>query len=147
MRKDIQIVLNNPTVYIAQPRLASTFFQSKQVVSVRALPKNEEFIIKEELEEEAIEQLDSVEEFDNKVEKGIHKSGFLKKSIDDKLRILTKLPESIQKVICEITTKEGTYPCTIISDSDETVTIKLVDDEQQVEVAKSEILAISIISL
>lgn len=152
MKKNAQVV-NTPLIYIEQPTFTPSH-HTKQIVVVKALPKTEEI---QEIQEEILEdqneasvQLDEQEEkddSDNLIENGMHKKGFLNRTIEDKLNILTKLPEAMPRLLCEVTTKDSTYTCMILSHTEEKVYVELPDNKETIELEKNAILSITIISL
>lgn len=155
MKKNTQ-VLNNPLIYIEQPTFTPSL-DSKQIVVVKALPKKVEV---QEVEENHIEEQDETslqtkqseeqevqDKTENLIENGMHKKGFLNRTIEDKLDILTKLPESMPRPLCEVTTKENTYTCMVLSHSENNVTIELPDNSETIELKKDAILSITIIRL
>jgi len=131
---------SHPLIYINQPKFTQAF-ENQQVTFVKAIPKTSHAETKNEEEQRSVEQSE------NKIENGMHKTGFLSKTLDDKLKILTKLPKSIPNLLCELTTKENTYTCTITGYSDEKVTIQLPEDEEEIEIDKDDILSLIIINL
>lgn len=130
---------NQPLIYIKQPKVTHSV-SNKQVAFVKAIPKNKQS--ETEIEEQTLE-----EKNENKIENGMHKTGFLNKTLDDKLKILTKLPKSISNLLCEVTTKDHTYTCTITGYTDEKVYIQLPESEEEIEINKDEILSLIIINL
>lgn len=130
---------SNPLIYIKQPKFSRPF-ENKQVTFVKAIPKTSQ--TETENEEQKNEK-----QSENKIENGMHKTGFLNKTLDDKLKILTKLPKSIPNLLCELTTKENTYTCTIAGYSDEKVYIRLPESEEEIEIDKNDILSLIIINL
>lgn len=130
----------NPLIYIKQPKFAHPL-ENKQVAFVKAIPKTSQ--TKTENEEEQKKEKQS----ENTIENGMHKTGFLNKTLDDKLKILTKLPKSIPNLLCELTTKEHTYTCTIAGYSDDKVYIRLPESEEEIEIDKHDILSLIIINL
>ncbi|MFA8439900.1 CotO family spore coat protein [Pueribacillus sp. YX66] len=154
MKKNAQL-LNTPLIYIEQPAFTPTNF-NKQIVVVKAMPKKAQMKdIQEEIPEEK-EQIEPSEELDgqeahddsnNVIENGMHKQGFLNRTIEDKLNILTKLPESMPQPLCEVTTKESTYTCTVQSYTEDEVYIELPDNKETIQLEKNAILSITIIRL
>lgn len=131
---------SHPLVYINQPKFTHAI-ENQQVTFVKAIPKTSQT-------EKANEQdRTKDEENENKIENGMHKTGFLNKTLDDKLKILTKLPKSIPNLLCELTTSEHTYTCKIAGYSNEKVYIQLPDSEEEIEINKDEILSLIIINL
>lgn len=137
-------VLNGPLIYIEQPTFKASV-QNQQIAFVRALPKRKDIHQQKELKTEV--QNNNEDETENAIENGMHKKGFINKSIDEKLKILTKLPSSIPNLLCEVTTKDQTYTCTIVSYTDDKVYIELLENQEQIELNKNDILSIIIINL
>lgn len=139
MRSNTQ-TSSHPLIYIKQPKFAHPF-EKKQVTFVKAIPKTSQT-------ETEIEDEQNIEKpSENKIENGMHKTGFLNQTLDDKLKILTKLPKSIPNLLCELTTKENTYTCTIAGYSDDKVYIQLPESEEKIEIHKNDILSLIIINL
>ncbi len=151
MKKSAQIA-NIPLIYIDQPAFKPSL-PNKQVVVVKGASKENEEKKKQEeinagLQEPMLESEpeEKADDSDNTIENGLHK-GFLNKSIEDKLVILTKLPESMPKLLCEVTTKDETYTCSILSHTEDKVFIEIPDNGETLELDKNAILSITIIRL
>ena len=151
MKKQTAIV-NIPLIYIEQPTFKPSL-PNQQIVIVKALPEIEDEETKQE--EDVKQQADAIEVgeieeeqdgLENTIENGMHQS-FLSKSIEEKLSILTKLPESMPKPLCEIVTREQTYTCHILSHDQDFVYFELNDEKETIKLDKESILSITIIRL